>query len=614
MIAASRQTGGILRPLVVVAAACAACIQAELATAVTYTNVTAAAGINYRQNFNVAPGALLQTGGAAAADYDNDGWVDLYVTRLNGADILYRNQGNGTFQNVAAAAGFTAGLPTNGPAWGDIDNDGDKDLYVTSAGSTGTGATRYYLYINDGNGHFTEEAVARSADIGGVFRYGMSVTFGDYDNDGYLDIHTNDWGIDKADSTSRLLRNLGAANPGHFEDVTAAAGLDVYRQPFFYGRDPDSNGYRFSSTFSDLDRDGHVDLAIAGDFKTSQIFWNNGDGTFTDGTVAAGVGADEDGMGTTIGDYDGDGKLDWFISALVDVPGQQSHAGNFLYRNNGNRTFTDTTNAAGVRNSGWSWGTTFLDQDNDRDLDLFVTNGWDPSLPDQSHVYRNDGGVFTDVSNASGVTDDQLGRGLLSFDYDNDGDLDVFMVNHGNTQPILYRNDGGNANDWLKIKLHGTESNRDGIGALITIDPDANVVGDEFVREINAGSNFLSQNDLTAHIGLGLDADPVDLITVKWPSGFIQSLSNVAANQVINLTEGGAPGDFNNDGIVNGNDFLAWQRGASPSPLSASDLAAWRSHFPTATPVVVQVPEPTALVLLLMGLLGFRVSRPAKLS
>ena len=210
-------------------------------------------------------------------------------------------------------------------------------------------------------------------------------------------------------------------------------------------------------------------------------------------------------MGSTIGDFDGDGRLDWFISALVDIPGQtEDHSGNRLYRNNGDRTFADQTDLGGVRDSGWSWGTTFLDHDNDRDLDLFVTNGWPPQtqFDDKSHIYQNDNGVFTDVSTAAGVTDTGQGRGLLSLDYDNDGDLDVFIVNHG-AKPILYRNDGGNANDWLKIKVEGTASNRDGIGAFITVDPDANVVGDEIVREINAGSNFLSQNELTAHFGLG---------------------------------------------------------------------------------------------------------------
>ena len=563
--------------------------RSDLMSAAVYTDVTASAGITYKQNHNLAPGPLFQTGGAAAADYDNDGLVDLFVTRLDGADVLYRNMGNGTFQNVSAAAGFTANLPTNGAAWGDINNDGYPDLYVTSCGNTGVGDTRNYLYINDGHGHFTEQAVQRGADIGGASRYGMSVTFGDYDGDGYLDIFTTDWGNDASVSTSRLLHNLGAANPGHFQDVTHAAGLDVYRPSSFYGGGTDTNAYRFTPIFTDLDRDGHPDLVITGDFKTSQIFWNNGNGTFTDGTAAAGMGTDEDGMGMTVGDYNGDGKMDVFISALVDNPPSiEKHSGNRLYRNNGDRTFTDVTDLAGVRDSGWSWGTTFLDHDNDGDLDLFVTNGW--NLADQSHLYRNDNGVFTDVSNAAGVTDTKLGRGLLSFDYNNDGKLDVFIVNHGST-PILYRNDGGNNNDWLEIKLQGTVSNRDGIGAFITVDPNASVAGDEIVQELNAGSNFLSQNDLTVHFGLGPNSGTIDLITVDWPSGMVQELRNVSPDQILHLVEGILPGDYNHDGIVDAADYTVWRDafgsagtgfaadGNGDNTVNQLDYDVWKSHF-----------------------------------
>lgn len=595
------------------AAVVAVCARPDLASAVVYTNVTASAGISHLQNPGNATGSgFLRTGGAAAGDFDNDGWVDLFVTRLNNRPLLYRNLGGtgsiGTFQNVGVDAGFTDFLPANGPAWGDIDNDGDEDLYVTSSGGT-----RFYMYVNNGNGTFTEQAVQRGAAVDGVFRYGQSVTFGDYDGDGYLDIHTTDWDNDVSESTSRLLHNLGAANPGYFEDVTTAAGLDVYRFTTLNGGD--TNAYRHTSTFSDLDRDGHPDLVIAGDFGTSQLFWNNGDGTFTDGTLDAGVGTDEDGMGTTIGDYDGDGRLDWFITALVDIPGQtEDHSGNRLYRNNGDRTFADQTDLAGVRDSGWSWGTTFLDQDNDGDLDLFVTNGW--GVADQSHDYQNENGVYTDVSNASGVTDTGSGRGLLSLDYDNDGDLDVFIVNHG-AQPILYRNDGGNDNDWLKIKLEGTASNRDGIGAFITVDPDVNIVGDEIVREINAGSNFLSQNELTAHFGLGLNAGSIDLITIHWPSGAVQALGNVSANQVLYVVENFLAGDYNGDHVVNSADYTVWRNqlgmagdgyaadGNRDGLVNQFDYDVWRTHFgetaggSAAAAPGQPVPEPSGLMTVL---------------
>jgi hypothetical protein len=568
------------------------------APAYVFTDVTTSAGINYVQHPGNAPGAgLFRTGGAAVADFDNDGWVDIFATRLNARPLLYRNLGNGMFEDVAISAGFTSSLPANGPAWGDIDNDGDKDLYVTSSGGT-----RFYLYVNNGNGTFSEQAVAHGAAIAGVFRYGQSATFGDYDGDGYLDIHTNDWATETQLSTSRLLRNLGEANPGHFEDVTVAAGLDVFRPSHFQDGSTDNNAYRYSSTFSDLDRDGHPDLVIAADFRTSQIFWNNGNGTFTDGTAAAGVGTEEDGMGSAIGDYDGDGRLDWFVAALVDVPGGfPPHSGNRLFRNNGDRTFTDQTEAAGVRNSGWSWGTTFLDHDNDRDLDLFVTNGWDTSNSDQSHLYQNNNGVFADVSNAAGITDTGLGRGLVNFDYDKDGDLDVFIVNHG-AKPILYRNDGGNENDWLRINVEGTASNRDGLGAFITVDPDISLAGDEMVREINAGSNFLSHNELTAHFGLGPNAGNIDLVTVIWPTGTTQHLTNVAPNQVLNVIENAAalPGDYNSDGLVDAADYVVWRK----TDDTNASYSVWRTNFGAggnAAAAAVQhavVPEPRAAVLI----------------
>jgi hypothetical protein len=602
-------------------AAFALCTLPKTAPAVDYTNVTAAAGIDHRQystGYAPLPG-LFRTGGAAAADYDNDGWTDLFVTRLNARPLLYRNLGNGMFDDVAVEAGFTTSLPANGPAWGDIDNDGDRDLYVTSSGGT-----RFYLYVNNGNGTFTEAAVARGAAVSGVLRYGQSATFGDYDGDGYLDIHTNDWATETVDSTSRLLRNMGAINPGHFEDETAAAGLNVFRPSHFFGGGTDTSAYRYTSTFSDLDRDGDPDLAIAADFLTSQLFWNNGNGTFTDGTLDAGVGTDEDGMGSAIGDFDGDGLLDWFVSALVDVPGGfPDHSGNRLFKNHGDGTFTDRTDLAGVRDSGWSWGTTFLDYDNDRDQDLFVTNGWDTMVADQSHLYQNDNGVFTDISDDAGVTDTGMGRGLVSFDYDNDGDLDVYIANHGDGQPILYRNDGGNLNDWLRIKLEGTESNRDGLGTFITLDPDDSIAGDEMVREVNGGSNFLSQNELTAHFGLGPDAADIDLITVEWPSGTVQELMGVSANQVLYLVENKVPGDYNHDLAVTAADYPVWrnQLGMMGAGLDADgngdrkvthlDYAVWKANYGVVGTVngagaaaagqFLPAPEPSTAMLMVVG-------------
>ncbi len=237
-----------------------------------------------------------------------------------------------------------------------------------------------------------------------------------------------------------------------------------------------------------MDGDGWQDLVVAGDFNTSRLFWNNRDGTFTDGTDQANVGTDENGMGSAVGDYDGDGDLDWFVTSIHDEKDSCADtlcswggSGNRLYRNEGGRTFSDQTDAAGVRNGGWGWGASF-------------------------------------------------------FDYDNDGDLDLFVVNNAG-QPLLYRNDLDSTASWLAVDLVGTLSNRNGIGAKIFVDLDLTVTGDELVREIDGGSNFLGQSAFTAHFGLGELDSPIDLIEIRWPGGNVQQLYNVAANQRLTVRE-----------------------------------------------------------------------------
>lgn len=544
--------------LVVFAACLPACLHAQI-----FTDVTSLAGINHQHTTSALvaglPGDSFLTGGVAASDFDGDGFTDLMFTRLNDVDIFYRNNADGTFESRTATAGFTAATLTNGVVSGDVDNDGDLDLYMTGA----TGETRNFLYLNDGTGFFTDVGTSPTVAIAnGVPRNGQGASFGDYNNDGYLDLVTADWGNPVANSQSRLLENRGGAQIGTFDDVTAAAGIDVYRK---------SDTERFSPRLIDLDRDGHLDLAIASDFMTSQLFWNNGDETFTDGTLPAGVGTDFNGMGSTFGDYDGDGDLDWFITNITPDPNIPSGFGgwNRLYRNDGNRQFTDVTQQAGVRDSRWSWGTTFFDYDNDGDLDLVATNGYNGPgfFNDRTFLWRNDDGVYTDVSDSMGVTDTGQGRGLVHLDYDNDGDLDFVVVNN-EAQPILYRNDGGNANDYLRIDVEGTVSNRDGIGAFITVTPDLSDPQTRMVWEVDGGSSFLSQNEHTAHFGLGASAGAVDLVTIEWTSGIVQHLHGTAANQTIDVVESAealTDGDLNYDGNFTSED-VDWLRTAATDP------------------------------------------------
>ncbi len=609
------------------------CGLAQRCCAVSFTDVTVAAGVSYTQwQLPVTDSDLIlyMSGGAAAGDFDGDGWADLFVTRLDNTDILYRNLGDGTFQDVSASAGFNHSMSTNGATWGDVDNDGDLDLYVTTLHDS---SLRYHLYINNGNSSFTEEGVARGADLTvQPFPQGFSSTFGDYDHDGYLDLFTTEWNTDPGFGNSRLLRNRGAAAPGNFIDVTQAAGVDVS-----HGH-PRGVSYAFAPTFIDMDRDGHVDLVVAGDFEGSRLFWNNGDGTFTNGTASAGVGTDENGMGSAIGDYDGDGDLDWFISSVYEEGGAcgglqycgWGDTGNRFYQNNGDRTFDDVTDSAGVREGGWGWGATFLDYDNDGDLDLTHTNGVDYEgvtieaifEEDQTRFWENRDGVFEDVATDIGVTDVSSGKGLLTFDYDNDGDLDLFIVNNAG-QPVLYRNDGGNSNDWLRIKTVGTQSNADGIGAQITVVPDAAAPGDFLYHEVTAGSNFLGQNERIAHFGLGEFEGTVDRVTIEWPaSGIVQVLEDVAANSLLTAREPvlGLAGDFNTDGMVDAADYNLWQdnlgldaavlggNGSGAATVVEADYLLWKGQFGQSVASgseANRVPEPSGLLLVLLACLAW---------
>jgi hypothetical protein len=572
----------------------------------TFTNVTASAGINHLHS--VPPGQQAMTAGAAAGDFDGDGLVDLFFTRIAAPDVLYRNTGSG-FVDISASAGFTQTRPSNGVAAGDIDNDGDLDLYVT-----GSESSRNFLYVNDGAGHFTEDAGTRGASVAAPQSTSLraqGAAFGDYDRDGYLDILTSDHSRPTATSGARLLRNLGAAEPGHFIDVTHAAGLDVYRTSIAV---PDTS-YRFTPMFSDVDRDGATDVIYVSDARTSQLFWNHGDGTFTDGTLAASVGTDKSGMGSALGDYDRDGDLDWFITAIFDTPFLGTHPGNRFYRNNGNRTFTDVTTVAGVRNSGWGWGTRFFDFDNDSHLDLIATNGFLSGFTaDRTMLWRNNAnGTFADVGVASGIVDTGQGRGLLHLDYDNDGDLDVVIANYASA-PILYRNDGGNEGHWLRVKTIGTVSNRDGVGALITVTPNADQPEASQIWEITAGDSYLSQSELAAHFGLGDFSAAVDRVTIQWPSGILQTLTDVPVDSMV-IAQEPWPADFDGNGAVDAEDLAAWRGdfglteagdGADAdfdADVDGADFLIWQQQTgqPHATTLAGFVAEPTACQLTLLA-------------
>jgi len=515
----------------------------------SFVDVTGDAEIDYIQWAPPAGWVKLtpqvMTGGAAVADYDNDGWSDLLVTRYRDTDLLFRNRGDGTFEDASQRAGIDVVAPSNGAAWGDIDNDGDADLYISVADEAGD-PLRNLLYVNSGDGTFSERARLWGADLEVPnWHSGFSVCFGDYNRDGWLDIHTCQWAVTGPGNRSVLLKNTG--HPGGFLDVTAGAGVEMWHDPEAGGA-PEFTTQAFTSRLSDIDLDGWPDLVVAGDFGTSRLFWNKRDGTFADGTEQARIGGEENGMGLAVGDYDGDGLPDLFFTSIYesrrpDVPILGwGVSGNRLYRNRGDRVFEDTTDISGVRDGGWGWGAAFFDYDNDGDLDLAMTNGfetdrWETETPfntDPTKLWRNDGGTFTDVSTSVGITDTGTGKGLLVFDYDKDGDVDLFIVNNSGA-PILYRNDLSNGNHWLRVKPRGRYSNRDGIGAVVTIMPGDDAPAQH--REISGGSHYLTQSEKIAHFGLGASAAPVQLVTVRWPSGIEQSFSNIAVDQVFEVIE-----------------------------------------------------------------------------
>ena len=503
---------------------------------VLFTDTTLNAGLVYQQH-NLPeppdPGTFREThymsGGAAAADYDRDGDIDLFVTRVNARDILFQNNGDGTFSDVTDSAQIPVIDGSNGAGWADIDADGDPDLYITALDDS-----RFYLLINN-NGVFADQSFSRGAAISGPDEHhGMSVSFGDINNDSFIDIHTSEWRPDGVNplgspSNARLLLNRGLGQIGVFDDITASANVAMDAIP----TTGMSGTFAFTSRFHDMDNDCFVDLLVNGDFGTSRLFWNNGDNTFTDGTLLAGVGSDENGMGSAVGDVNGDGLLDWFITAIYDEADtcaatpecMWGSSGNRLFLNNGDRSFTDATDSAGLRNGSWGWAATFLDYDNDTDLDLVMATGQnfpgeasfsfeDPFEQDNLKFWENDGtGVFTEKAIAVGLVDTGSAKGMLKFDYDNDGDQDLFFVNNG-AAPVLYRNDGGNTNSWLRFRCEGP---RHCLGAIINV-----IVTDggaSHTQDLNASSNFLGQDEQIVHFGLGNGIASVHRATILWPKG-----------------------------------------------------------------------------------------------
>ncbi|MGH9798161.1 MAG: CRTAC1 family protein, partial [Candidatus Polarisedimenticolia bacterium] len=497
--------------------------------------------------------------GVCFLDYDGDGFLDAYLVQsgpLPGTprpagrpySRLYRNRGDGTFEDVTARTGAAnAAGYGNGCTAGDYDNDGDTDLYVTNFGPS-------ILYRNDG-GTFTDVTAAAGVANG---LYALGAAFADYDNDGRLDLFAANYvdftmddrkfcGDVKADRRSYCHPDAYGGLPdvlfhnegnGRFREVGKTSGIG------------DPNGKGMGVLWFDYDDDGDLDLYVANDATPSLLYRNEGNGRFTDITLLAGVCCSEDGkpqssMGVDAGDADGDGWPDLFVTNL-------SNETNQLYRNLGGKgPFSIETFPAGLGEVSLlysGWGTGFLDHDNDGDLDLVVTNG---HPMDDIHLvndmltweqrpffFENTGAArYREVGSSLGPFFDRpdSGRGLATGDYDNDGDLDL-LFSPNNRKATLLRNDGGHAaGSWITVRLEGVRSNSDAIGAKVTIVAG----GRRQSQELRSGSSYLSQNDLRLHFGLG-SASRTDSIQVRWPTRppRLEKLGPVAAGQFIVIREG----------------------------------------------------------------------------
>ena len=465
-------------------------------------------------------------GGVAAADYDADGDVDLLIVGGNSdPNQLFQNQGDGTYIDVAASVDLDIVNWGSGPAFGDIDGDGDLDLFIGAVEDD-----PYYLFENrldEADGTFVDVTSISGITIGAENT--VSATFYDYDQDGFLDLFLAHWGTERISSedTETLWRNNG-------DRTFTNRSLDTGIAPGLLEQDRD---WTYTPNLTDIDGDGDGDLLMAAEFETSQVFVNNGDGTFTK-TSDREVLVDQAGMGAAVGDYDNDGDMDWFVSSIFKLNTPDGDLiGNRLYRNDGTGVFEDVTSSTGVANGRFGWGSCFADFDNDGYLDLFHVNGYTDMqgiefVTDQVRFFYNNGdGTFDQLATDVGLTDTGQGRGLVCFDDERDGDIDIVITNSSPEAIVYYRNEGTNNNHYLSIRLEGGGTNRFGIGAHITVTTDD---GSQ-VRELGGSNNFTSHNPFEVHFGLG-SATTAD-ISVRWPDGTVSEMAAADADQLITITQ-----------------------------------------------------------------------------
>ncbi len=495
-----------------------------------------------------------KSGSVLAVDFDDDGDIDLFVPNSGGvANQLYRNRGDGTFDEIGVAAGLASTGRSRTAIWFDFDGDHRLDLFTASdcweADADCPDTTTLKLYRQASDAQFVDVTVAADIPddtITDTMAHRGGIAAGDINNDGYLDLIFGLWsgGI-------TLLLNDG---DGTFTDISASAGMPSF-------------GYHWQPTFHDWNGDGWLDIHYVTDFSPNHLWINQGDNTFVDVAATAGVDNAWNDMGQSLGDYDNDGDLDIYVTNITT-----STRNNILFRNDstaGGLQFTRVSFEAGVAQGGWGWGCTFFDADNDGDLDLAATNGWFSGLAhdDASVFYRNEGGepvTFSDASASAGLDDTYWGSSLNALDYDRDGDLDLVQSCNGSgIQPHrmrLIENETTTGNHYLVVRPRMAGANYRAIGAIIRIE----VGGVSHMRLITAGISAFGQEPAEAFFGLGT-ATLVDRVVIEWPNGRRTELEDVAADQILDVQD-----VLFADGFESG-DLSAWTLPGAGAEL-ATDL------------------------------------------